>query len=289
MCDAHTLYGSKVSFISIIQAFFQLKETEQQKYNYSLNSNLSSPHQNQQTMADEDDWENDNFEVKIPVLNNKANWEEEDQVELDANKPPPPPTASALAEMAKKKKEEELKLANAVKFASLENETSDERKARERRQVEDADNELTGELFGGKADGTSSSTEQKASSSSLASMVAGTSLKSKDDHKNFGIICAKKMSDSTAFNVAAFYKSLTEKLESKFTSETIEEVLVLFNKIKEEKKKTEPAKTVQKKSKSQVKAETKKHSDIFGGGDYDDQYAAYGASKYKNIPSSSTM
>lgn len=229
-------------------------------------------------MAD-DDWENEDFSVKIPTLSQTLkDWDEEDVVDEDALKVATPSAAQVEA-AEKKKKEEELKLANALKFASLENETADERKARERKQIEAADNELTGELFGGKADGTSSS--GKGSSSSLASMVAGTSLKSKDDHKNFGIICAKKMADSTAFNVAAFYKSLTEKLEGKMTYETVDEVLTIFNKIKEEKKKTaEPAKAgAQKKSKSQVKAETKKHSDVFGGSEYADKYDDYAASK----------
>ena len=156
-------------------------------------------------MADDDDWETADLKVKIPALNKKAWDDEEDLVELDAPKPAVP-SAATLEAAAKKKKEEEEKLAAALKFASLENETADERKLRERKQVEQADNDLTGELFGGKADGAG----QKSSSGSLAGLVAGTALKSKDDHKNFGILCAKKMSDSTAFNVAAFYKSLAE-------------------------------------------------------------------------------
>jgi hypothetical protein len=223
-------------------------------------------------MADDDDWETADLQVKIPALNKKA-WddEEEDNVVLDAPKPAVP-SAATLEAAAKKKKEEEEKLAAALKFASLENETADERKLRERKQVEQADNDMTGELFGGKADGAG----QKSSSGSLAGLVAGTALKSKDDHKSFGILCAKKMADSTAFNVAAFYKSLTEKLESKFTAETVEEVLTVLNKIRDERKKTEPIKgAAAKKTKAQVKAETKKHSDVFGGGEYNDKYDDY--------------
>ena len=228
-----------------------------------------------------DDWEEDDFEVPViaPSLKPQKAWDDEDETVIET--PVATPSAATIEAAAKKKQEEELKLANALKFAALEEETPEERKVRERKQVEDADNELTGELFGGK----SSDPSNPKSSSSLTAGIAGTNLKSRDDHKSFGIICAKKLSDSTAFNITAFYKSLTEKIEPKLSFDTVDEIITLLNRIKEDKRKlAEPAKVaVQKKSKSQVKAETKKHNDIFGGDDYIDPYnASYGASKFTN-------
>jgi Translation initiation factor eIF3 subunit len=234
-----------------------------------------------------DSWEDDDFEVPVLPTAPVKKFDDEDELDLEREKEikPPQPSAAQIAAAAQKKKEEEIKLANAVKYASLENETADERRARERRQVEEADNELTGELFGGKADGATTSGK---STGSLTAGIAGATLKSKDDHKNFGVVVAKKLTDSTAFNIAAFYKSLTDKVESKLTYETVDEIITALNKVKESKKKiAEPAKTTgAKKSKSQLKAETKKHNDVFGGVDDYDKYEDYNASEYSSIGNS---
>jgi len=92
-------------------------------------------------------------------------------------------------------------------------------------------------------------------------------LKTKVDHTNFGVTISQKLSDSSAFNIIAFYKSLSKTLESStLTSESIDEILNDIKAIRDEKLKLEkPAKqAVAKKSKKDIKVEEKKHGDVFG-------------------------
>ena len=225
-----------------------------------------------------DSWEDEEFEVPVISAPSKSNWDDEDEVEIDKPIVSSGPSAAVLEAKAKKAREEEAILANTLKFASLENETADQRKIRERQQIEDADNELTGELFGkGKGSGKSAS-----GGSSLVSGIAGTVLKSKDDHKQFGIVVGKKMADSTAFNIAAFYKSLTDRVKDNLSAESLDEILSQLQKLREEKKKiAEPAKNaVQKKSKKQLEAERKKLDEKFGGHSRHDDYGDYDDCKY---------
>ena len=172
-----------------------------------------------------DSWEDEDFEV--PILTPAAvpsSWEdEEDQVDLSVKVTKPTP---AQVEAAKKKaKEDELALEAKIKLSLLEKETPEERKAREKRQVEEADNELTGELF-------SSSTKGKSVEGSSGSLVKGIGsavLKTKQDHTTFGVTVSQKLSESSAFNIAAFYKSLSKVLDSPtVTSEVVLLLLILW-------------------------------------------------------------
>lgn len=89
------------------------------------------------------------------------------------------------------------------------------------------------------------------------------------------------MEDSTPFNILAFYKEVTEQFKTKLTLEGLEEVLKSLTAIRDEKKKTAAAasKTV-KKSAKQIKEDSRKAADIYGGGDEydyggDSRHAAY--------------
>lgn len=159
-----------------------------------------------------------------------------------------------------------------MKLAEISNETADERKLRERRQVEEADAELAGELFGGNKKGGAAPV-----SISAAKGIGALSLKTKQDHTSFGSATASKLSDSTTFNIGAFFKTVVKVLDNpSVTAETVEEILADLNKIKETKVKA--AKTVVgKKSKKDIKALEKKHDDVFGGSSKVDKYEeAYG-------------
>ena len=57
-------------------------------------------------------------------------------------------------------------------------------------------------------------------------------MKSKADHSSFGILCAKKLNDSNAFNIGVFYKSLTEKVQKNMTTETCDELLLILTKVR---------------------------------------------------------
>ena len=83
-----------------------------------------------------------------PVAGLKDDWDDEvDETQLEQAKVPAAPTAAQIEANRKKAEEAEKALALKMKMAVLANETADERKVRERREVEQADNDLAGELF----------------------------------------------------------------------------------------------------------------------------------------------
>lgn len=245
-------------------------------------------------------WEDDDFEVPpLPTLSKGKFDDEEDEVEIDPVVAPRILTPAEQARREQKLAEEEAALARSLKYALQESETGEDRKARERRQIEEADNALTEELLGGGkggGGGGAAATSKPASepvakkavaslgaSSSLTGGLAAVALNTKQDHTNFGITCSKKLADSTPIYICSFYKALSEKLlPAKMTTESLDEILAVIQKIRDEKKKIEgevAKSTSQKKTKKELKAVEKKHSDIFGGAQYDDklldQYADF--------------
>lgn len=178
------------------------------------------------------------------------------------------PSASQIEAAQKKARQAEEALAAKMKQAELANETADERKLRERRQVEEADAELANELFDKQS--------QKSSSSlgtvSVAKGIGALSLKTKQDHTTFGSATASKLSESTTFNIGAFFKSVVKVLDSpSVTAETLDDIIADLTKIRDSKVKA--AKTVvTKKTKKEINAATKKHNEIFGGSDNVDKY-----------------
>lgn len=222
-----------------------------------------------------DSWDADDFEVpSLPsqqIKNDDKKWdEEEDTLESDKRTTVTAPTQASIEAARKKAEMEEIALANHLKFTSLENETPEQRKLRERKEVEDQETAIAGEIFG-KAISASKS------SPSSGTGLGGISLKTKQEHVNFAILCTKKLADSTPLNVGAYYKSLTDKIKDTVTSDVMDEVITLLTKVREEKKKTEAAqnKTI-KKSKKQITADIARHDDIFGGSSSnDDKYDHY--------------
>lgn len=218
-----------------------------------------------------DSWEDEDFELPVaPVVNLKNDWDDEvDEAQVEA-KPKAVQLTAAQIEAAKKKAQEaDDALAMKVKLATLANETPDERRLRERRQAEEADNELAGELFdtqshksGSVAGGSNSSTKG----------LGSVTLKTKQDHSSFGTATAAKLADSTTFNVGAFFKNLVKVLDTpNVSAETLDDILADINKIRDTKAKAAKA-VVVKKSKKDIKGIEKKHNDVFGGSDYVDKY-----------------
>lgn len=243
-----------------------------------------------------DSWEDDDFEVPpLPTLSVKNTFDdEEDEVVIEPVVAPKVFTPQELAKREQKLAEEEAALANSLKFALQEGETGEDRKARERRQIEEADNALTEELLGGSQSSSSANSATAGepvkkvvaslgSSSSVAGGLAAISLNTKQDHTNFGITCSKKLADSTPIYICSFYKALSEKLlPAKMTVESLDEILAVLQKVRDDKKKIEgevAKSTSQKKTKKELKAAEKKHTDIFGGTSHEDdllnQYSNY--------------
>lgn len=219
------------------------------------------------------DWDDEEFEVPVvaPKAAVKAAWDDEDEID---NTPvvAAKPSAAVLEAAAKKARDEELALEAKLRNAALENETPEQKRLRERQQVEEADHAIAGELFGGAGTGKAPTSSIGSTSSSVKGLGA-IALKTKQDHLTFGTTIAQKLSSSSAFNIAAFYKTLAKTLDQPtVTSEVLNEILAEINKIREAKLKLEkPAAkpTVAKKSKAAIAAEAKKHADKYGGS-YDD-------------------
>ena len=160
-------------------------------------------------------------------------------------------------------------LAAKMKLAEIANETPDQRRLRERRQVEEADNELAGELFDSKNQKSVSSLGSVSATKGLGAL----SLKTKQDHTNFGNATSSKLSDSSTFNIAAFFKSVVKVLDGPaVTAETLDEIINDLTKIRDTKAKAAKASAGNKKTKKEIKSQVKKHNDIFGGSDYVDKY-----------------
>lgn len=224
-----------------------------------------------------DSWEDadeDNFQVNLPVpskalLSAPDSWdEEEDETLLEQKKAAlllsqkalSLPSQQQLEQQRKKEQIEEEKLQNLLKFAKQENETNEERVIRERKQVEEADAVLAEELF------DNSGNNKKSTSSS--SGLAGLSLKNKDDHINFGILAANKMSNSTSFCITAFLKEILTRNGNILSAESLTDLSTQITKLQASKKQADDLNKKNAKSKKQQKAEAKKHAEIFGG-DYD--------------------
>ena len=233
-----------------------------------------------------DSWEDDDFEPELPVLSGPQTSkfaDEEDEVVVEPVVQPKVLTAAEIAKRQQKIAEEEERLANQLKYALLEDETDEDRRARERRQIEEADNKLTEELMGMGKGGAGGAAPKKTTSlgSSSASGLAGLTLSTKQDHTNFGITCSKKLAESTPIYVCAFFKALSERLPPKMTTESLDEILSALQKVRDEKKKLEgevAKTTVQKKTKKEIKAQEKRHADVFGSSKSDallDEYAAF--------------
>jgi len=153
-------------------------------------------------------------------------------------------------------------------------ETADEKRRRENAQIEAADNALTNEMF------DSSDSQKKSDGNSIASSVAGAVLKKKQDHVDFAIIVANKLSESTPFNTSAFYKELTKKIKAKLSLEVLEEVVESLTALRDGMKKKSVNDSSKEKNKVQAKAQKQKqqdHEDIYGGNyceeeEYGDEY-----------------
>lgn len=206
-----------------------------------------------------------------------SNWKDEEEDTSAVTLPPPAPSPAQMEAAKKKSEDEQAQLAKKIELAMLEKETVEERKLRERKQAEEADGALAEDLF----DKSSISKKPQTSTAIAGTGILTTSivnarLKTKEDHVNFGITVAAKISDSTSFCIAAFYTELSDRVKNTLTLESLDEIIHSLEAIRDMKKKeAEPVKTTAKKSKKAIKAEQKKHNDVFGGSFNEDKYDTY--------------
>ena len=123
-----------------------------------------------------DAWDDDEFDVQLPVVGDApAAWDDEEEFE------PEPVVAHGDAPRLSKEKEAKLEREkNAAREAALDaalgdEETDGERRLRERQEVEEADHELSNELFAGSA-------AAKTEKVQMVAGIEGYALKTLKDH-----------------------------------------------------------------------------------------------------------
>ena len=173
------------------------------------------------------------------------------------------------------KKAEEA--ARRAKLEALldENETEEDRKLRERRLVEEGDNELTNELFSGAGD------EPKVPEVDPNAVVID--LKDLKDHLNLCDVLKEKMAKSKRNHIVAFTKAFIKFHEEAYDVPDLQDMIIILNKFKTEKeakaKKPTLAKKEEgkgkKKSKKEIMMEKKKHDDLFGDNERHGEYDHY--------------
>eukprot|EP00640_Fibrocapsa_japonica_P002786 CAMPEP_0113943470 /NCGR_PEP_ID=MMETSP1339-20121228/24671_1 /TAXON_ID=94617 /ORGANISM="Fibrocapsa japonica" /LENGTH=255 /DNA_ID=CAMNT_0000948351 /DNA_START=125 /DNA_END=892 /DNA_ORIENTATION=+ /assembly_acc=CAM_ASM_000762 len=246
-----------------------------------------------------DSWEDDEFDVPTFNINGPGaaptSWEdeeEEDEPVTVAKVVPVDP--SEMTEKQKKrqeKKEAEAKRkaeeAAARENVELElaiqaNETADERKLRERRQVEEADHHLTDDLFSGiddkpRTNGVAT-TSGKGKTKMTAADIETMTMSTIQDHLAVAIQLGNKLSKSQGHHALAFFKEVIKKGEEPLSVDDVGEMIAVLNVIKNDKVKAQKGKKkgAMKKATKTDKATKAKHTDTFGG-DWDgaDQYDNY--------------
>mmetsp|Transcript_1719 Transcript_1719/g.2695 ORF Transcript_1719/g.2695 Transcript_1719/m.2695 type:complete len:240 (-) Transcript_1719:102-821(-) len=230
-----------------------------------------------------DSWEDeDPDDYATPQVSTKANWDDEDEEEDEtlieqrraaeaAAAAAAKPTPAQIEAQKKRERDEAAKLENQLKFAQQENETEEQRRIRERKQVEEADADITAELFNAGGNPT-------AAKRTVSSGVAGISLRNREDHVNFGITVANKLADSTSFCLTAFLTEVLKRDGEKLSAESLSTLSTEIAKLQKTKKQAEDLVNKGKhKSKKAEKAKAKRHADIFGDPEDDmPEYEEYG-------------
>jgi hypothetical protein len=220
----------------------------------------------------EDDWDADDFEIPVlPATSVPMETEEEEDLALKEAAPvKAQPSAAQIAALEKKAQEEEKILAAKAQFLAHENETASQRKLREAKQLEESEAALAGEMLGA----GSSKGSAKDGVADLTKGLGSIVLKSKEDHSKYGNITRQKLTGSSAFNIAAFYKSLSKVLDQpSVTAETLDEIINDLTAIRDTKAKAAKQNVVKKVSQKEIKKTVKAIHDKFGGEDYDDKYS----------------
>jgi hypothetical protein len=231
---------------------------------------------------DEDNWEADvnldALDSKLGAKSAKSAWDDEEDEVVIAAPEVAKPSQSTIAAKLKAMSAEEYKLNNSVKYAMQEEEGVEDKKSRERKEVEDADHALTEELMGGGPKPVKKLSSLGSASSGTGGLAA-IPLNTKQEHITFGVTISKKLEKSTPLTVVAFMKSLCSNLPECMTTDSLDKILAVLNAERAAKrdKEGEVAKVKTGKSSKQIKNDQKRHNDVFGGIDkHDEYYEQYG-------------
>ena len=221
-------------------------------------------------MSDFDDFDEldfDNLDLDGDLGGNNDDDEDVDLAEIEqANKvDESKPSAAQLAAAEKKRKADNAALAAKIREEELANETPEQRKLREKAEIEAAQIDSVGDMFDDMEDGPRNNS--KSTSEGIFSM-GSTKLANKSDHEKFARALATKLESSTPIHVATVYDVLNLKLLSKLDLNALESMLELVTKFRNDKKKlaAKDKSLAQKKKDAKVKKfKDKQHDDLFGG------------------------
>mmetsp|Transcript_15579 Transcript_15579/g.23208 ORF Transcript_15579/g.23208 Transcript_15579/m.23208 type:complete len:238 (+) Transcript_15579:82-795(+) len=226
-----------------------------------------------------DSWDDDDFQVPIIDVKSKAktSWEDEEEEEEEIKSSGKAKLTEKQKEMAKKAKDEKInKIARKYEESMFQNETPEEKRERERKQVEEAEKLLAEELFISR-DLTGSSKDEEGRE---------IQLKTTEDHVKIALELGEKMKKaSKQSDILIFLKEVVSITQSKLSSNELKQLSNQINafekskKMEEERSKKLAAKLKMENDKKEAqKAKKKIAADVFGG-DYDnvgDEYDEMG-------------
>ncbi|CAM9648000.1 unnamed protein product [Scytosiphon promiscuus] len=223
-----------------------------------------------------DSWEDEEFDLpsSAPPTAVPVSWEDEEEEEEDTGAVAPgvAPKMSA-AKAAKSAAEKDARIAAELETRLQMGETAEQRRLRERNRVEEADNDLTEDLFGGGGG---------AKGGGGGSGLSGLALKNMQDHVKLALELSERMEASKPAHIAAFLKELVSKTSAKMTVDGLSDLTNHTIMFRDEKREAEERIATAKANKTNVianqRANKKKdcgrgrrrkaHADVFGG-DFD--------------------
>ena len=225
----------------------------------------------------DEDLDFDNLDLGDDLGGGNDDDEEVDLAEVEqANKKDESkPSEAQLAAAEKKRLADNAALAAKIREEELANETPEERKLREKAEIEAAQIESVGDMFDDIDDGPRATT--KSTADSVFSM-GSTKLSTKSDHEKFARTLATKLESSTAIHIDTVYSTLNQRLLTKLDLNSLDQMLTLVTKHRNEKKKlaAKDKSLEQKRKAAKIKMyKDKQHDDLFGGDFSGGQYDEY--------------
>ncbi|KAG7394975.1 hypothetical protein PHYBOEH_004416 [Phytophthora boehmeriae] len=189
-----------------------------------------------------DSWDDDEFEVPSVAEQQKvaANWDDEEEEEepvvvakAEPAAPKGPLKPKQLKKMKIKEIEEKQRLEIAMtkaRLAAQADETDDQRKAREKASIEEADFEMAIDAFAGAppkpAAGATNDADEAISAMRLLSLA---------DHEHLGDVVSSRLATSNSKYALECIKVILTKASVNLTADDMKEITTIVNVIKNEK------------------------------------------------------
>ncbi|CAH0481286.1 unnamed protein product [Peronospora belbahrii] len=187
-----------------------------------------------------DSWDDDEFEVPSVTKAEVTNWEDEEEEDEPLIASKPDATVSKglikpkqMKKMKLKEIEEKQKMEIALtkaRLAAQVDETDDQRRAREKASIEEADFEMAIDAFAGAppkpAAGVTDDTDAAISSMRLLSLA---------DHEHLGDVVSARLVNSNSKYALECIKVILTKASMNLTADDMKEITTIVNVVKNEK------------------------------------------------------